>query len=155
LIGIPTSESGGQVIANDVGRAPERVRVEVRISRDGSGLRMTQELSDDWQAEAGARANRCEGVPQVMDADAFEPRVPLNRSPSRLEVGTKSIDVRSRDDKGTSALAIPQKVNRGCAHDDCLSACLAIGEIDEPALKIYMAPLKGQNLAQSSARGHQ
>jgi len=63
------------MISDDVGRAPQRVGVKVRISRRRRGLRMTQELADDRKAEARARADRREGVPKIVDAHAFEARV--------------------------------------------------------------------------------
>jgi hypothetical protein len=68
---------------------------------------MAQELPHDWKSEARARANRREGVPKIMDAHAFEPRVPLNRTPWLLEIGTRAIRIQSGDDKGAAALTVP------------------------------------------------
>jgi hypothetical protein len=116
---------------------------------------MTQELPDDWKTEARARANRREGVTKIMDAHAFEARMPLYRLPGLLQAGARPVHVCSGYDKRAAALAISQKVESGCAHDNRLSTCLAVGQIDEPTLKINMAPFERQNLSQSRAREHE
>ncbi len=148
-------EGRGEMVSDDVGRAPQRVGVKVRISRRRRGLRMAQELPDDRKAEARARANRRESVPKIMDAHAFEARVPLYRPPRLLQSRPRPAHVSSRYDEGAAALAIPQQVHGGRAHDNCLSARLAVGQVDQPALKIDMAPLEGQDLLQPRAGEHE
>src|SRR5271166_4988971 len=118
-------------------------------------LRMAQKLANYRKGEARARANRREGVSKVMDAHAFEARVPLYRPPRLLQARSRPAYVGSRYDEGSSALAIPQEVHCGGAHDDRLSTRLAVGQVDQPALKIDMAPLEGQDLLQSRAGEHE
>src|SRR5271170_528592 len=80
-------ESSGKMISDHVRRAPEGVRVEMRVPRGRRRLRVAEKLADDGEAEARARADRREGVPKIVDAHALEPGVPLDRPPGLLEVG--------------------------------------------------------------------
>ena len=100
------------MISNDIGRAPKRIGVKMRVPRGRRRLRMAQELPNDRKAEARARANRREGVPKIMDAHAFEARVPLYRPPRLFQAGPRPAHVGSGYDKGAAALAIPQEVRR-------------------------------------------
>lgn len=68
---------------------------------------MAKKFADDRKSEARAGANRRERVSKIMDAHAFEPRVPLNRAPWLLKIGTRAIRIQSGDDKGAAALAVP------------------------------------------------
>ncbi len=152
---VAACQSRRKMISNDIGRAPKRIGVKMRVPRGRRRLRMAQELPNDRKAEARARANRREGVPKIMDAHAFEARVPLYRPPRLFQAGPRPAHVGSGYDKGAAALAIPQKVHGGGAHNNRLSASLAVGQIDQPSLKIDVAPFEGQNLLQSRAREHE
>ena len=91
----------------------------------------------------------------IMDAHAFEARVPLYRPPRLLQARPRPAHVGSRNDERAAAVAIPQEVHGGGAHDDRLSTRLAVGQVDQSALKIDMAPLEGQDLLQSRAGEHE
>ena len=72
----------------------------------------------------------------IMDAHAFEARVPLYRPPRLLQARPRPAHVGSRNDERAAAVAIPQEVHGGGAHDDRLSTRLAVGQVDQSALKI-------------------
>ena len=61
------------MIPNQVGRPCERVNVEVRIPSRGLRLRVAKQLPYDRQAQARAGADRCERVPQIVNAKAGHP----------------------------------------------------------------------------------
>ena len=146
-------ERGRKMVADDVGRAPQRVGVKVRVARRRRRLRVAEKLADDRKAKARAHADRREGVTEIMDARTLEARVQLNRSPRLLEVRARPIRVQSGDDEGATSLAVPQEVDGGPAHHNRLSTGFAVGQVDESSLQIDMAPLKGQNLPQPRAGG--
>jgi len=104
---IVACESGRKMVADNIGRPPQRVRVEMGVARRRCGLRVAEKLADDGKSKARARANRREGVPKIMDAHPFEPRVPLNSSPRLLKVGARPIRVGAGDDKDAAAFAVP------------------------------------------------
>jgi hypothetical protein len=54
-----------------VGRAAERVRVQVSISRRGARLSMAEQLANDRQSEPGARADARVRVPQIVNGNAL------------------------------------------------------------------------------------
>ena len=51
------------MISDDVRRAPEGVRVEMRVPRGRRRLRVAEELADDGEAEARARSDRARANP--------------------------------------------------------------------------------------------
>jgi hypothetical protein len=57
-----------------LGRASQRVRVQVRVALRRACLRVPEELANDRQPEAGPGAEACMGVPQVVNAKACEAR---------------------------------------------------------------------------------
>ena len=60
-------------------------------------LRMSEQLSDHRQSLTRRNGNRCERVPQVMDADVLETGAGSDTLPEWLEVGEPSIRFRSHD----------------------------------------------------------
>jgi hypothetical protein len=71
---IPTALRRRKTAANLLGRAPQRVRVQVRVALRRACLCVPEELASDRQPEAGPGAEACMGVPQVVNAKACEAR---------------------------------------------------------------------------------
>ena len=57
-----------------IGRATERISIEVCVFLRGRRVRMAQQLADDGQAEAKAGANARMGVAKIVDAQPFKRR---------------------------------------------------------------------------------
>ncbi len=128
--GTLASESSRDMVSNKIRRPPERIRVEMRVTRRRRGLRVAEKPADDRKSKARACAYRRERVPKIMDAPPFETRVPLNRSPGLLKVRARPIRVRYGDDKDAAALAVLQEINRNRTHDNRLSTRLTVGQVD-------------------------
>ena len=74
-----TRQRGRKMVSNDLGRAPKRVAVEVRIARlRRGGPRARRTIG----GQGSRRADRCESVPKIVDAHALEASVPLYRKAS-------------------------------------------------------------------------
>ena len=66
------AHGGGQPASNVLRRLLEWIIVEVSITLGRRRLSVTQQLAYDWQSKTGAGTNRCMGMPQIVDPDAFE-----------------------------------------------------------------------------------
>jgi hypothetical protein len=75
--------------ADGLDRAPQRVRVQMRVAMRGGCLRMAQQLSDDRQAHGRARADAGEAVPQIVEAHAVEPSGLAYSGPRLFQIGTR------------------------------------------------------------------
>ena len=81
-----------------VGGATCRVGVEMSVTLGSCGLHVTEELTDDRQPEAAARADAGKGMPQIMDAKTGKRSGLGHRRPGFLEIGSGSFRARARND---------------------------------------------------------
>jgi hypothetical protein len=62
----------GNLASNNVHRSSRGICCDMSVSLRGAGLGVTQQISNDWQAEARANSDTRKRVPQVMNADIFD-----------------------------------------------------------------------------------
>ena len=77
-----------------IGRAAERVGVEMRIALRRARARVTEQLADDRQPEAGAGTEARMRVPQIVNAQPSESGPLSDRAPGPVEVGARLLAVR-------------------------------------------------------------
>ena len=87
---------------------------------------MTEELADDGEAKARPRANRRKGVPEVVQANAFESGVPTHSRPGLLQIGPRLIQLVADDHERPNAAMRLQDLKGSAVQHDRLSACLRI-----------------------------
>jgi hypothetical protein len=63
----------GDMAADAIGRAAQRVRVKMRVARCRARLRVPKQLADDRQPEPCSRADARTGMAQVVNADPVQP----------------------------------------------------------------------------------
>ena len=80
-------------IADDVGGAPQRIGVEVGLTRGGLWLRIAEQATDDGQAQTGAGADRREGVAQVVQPHAVALVMPPHCLQGLLGIGARAISL--------------------------------------------------------------
>src|SRR5262249_23531474 len=83
LATLPCFRDGG---GNLIGSLAYRIVGEMRVPLRRARLRVAQEAADDRQAEPTPCPHGGKGVPEVIDADAAQPRVLADRTPAGAQV---------------------------------------------------------------------
>ena len=80
-------------IADDVGGTAQRIGIEMGVTGRRLRLRMAEQATDDRQTQAGAGADRREGVAQVVQPHAVELRMPPDCLQGLLGIGARAISL--------------------------------------------------------------
>jgi hypothetical protein len=122
----------GDAGSNMIGRAAQRVSVQMRVALRRTGARVPQQLADDRQTQACAGAKTRMGMPEVVNAHASETGPFGDRAPWSVEVGAGPLAVRAGalPSNGVGADAIEPREHRKCRciQNDRFRTGLAVGE---------------------------
>lgn len=86
--------------------ASQRIAVQVRISLRGGDLLVTKQLAEDRQPESAAGSEARERVPQVVNANSFEPSAHCNHLPGSVKIGARLVGKDARYDISPKARQI-------------------------------------------------
>src|SRR6266536_1251092 len=116
---------------------------------------MPEQLSNDRKPEDTACANARICVAEVVNTDAVQPRALRHGLPGPLEVGTRLL----RIVPGNDIIARPTETckhlqGRGVQHDGFFAG-LAVGEEEQPTIKVDVLPPEMQDFPQASPREQQ
>ena len=94
-------------------------------------------------------------MPEIVNAQARKACPLRDRAPWPVEVGTRffalSPGTLTSDDMHPGVFEAGEHRKRRCIQYDRFRARLAVGEQEQPALKVNMLPFEFQNFAQPSA----
>ena len=115
-------------------------------------LRVTQQLADDRQAEARTCADAGVSVSQIVNPHVIKSCPPPNGAPRLVKVGARLLvvgaGVLARDDIGTYSRQRREHGHGRSVENDCSLAGFAIGQEQQPPLKIDVLPAQVQDFAE-------
>jgi hypothetical protein len=115
-----------------------------------AGPVVAEQLPDDGQPEASARAHAGEGMSQIVNAKSVEPRRSRDRCPRLLEIGARRAFFLAGNDVliALDARQVSQDGQRRRRQEDALLAGFRRRQVRQPSLVIDLGPLRRQNLVQ-------
>jgi hypothetical protein len=105
------SHRGGNRRPNAFRGHTKWVGVEVDITSGCDGLRVAQQLPDDWRAQAAASPKAGEGMTQIVNAHAIKLSFPSHHRPWSFEIGARRDRIIASNDIHSYAIKSPFEID--------------------------------------------
>jgi hypothetical protein len=118
-------------------------------------LGVPKQLANYRQAKAAARTEGRIRVAQIVQANALQASTSGDSFPWTFQIGARFLGTIAWHDVGADTFQAGQHRHRWSVQDHRLSTALAVGEEQQPALKIDVLPPQMQDFPQAAAREEQ
>lgn len=115
-------------LANEIGGAGQGIRFEMRVASSGLWLRVPKKFAHNRKTKACSGTDGRKRMPEIMNPNAFQPRIATNRGPRLLEVCPRFIRDIARDHECTSARMSSQNFESRPVQYDSFAPGLRIRE---------------------------